>query len=407
MTLNMTLLTPDAIYQSADFQLTDGDTGDPLLTESMKLVTVHYPQWEGFITYTGVGRWRKRDTAEWIVDWLTGLADASPEAVLDRLREKGTDFVRAIEKAPRGRRHRHTFVFAAFVDRRPRVATISNFEQSTGRSEPSPRAELSVDSREMHRRPFLLVTGSGRRAVSRPSRRLLERVARRSDASPARIRNALTQMNAEAAGTAEAGGAISVGCSVASFRRDGSGFQDLTGGSTAQVRSVMNGQPMPDLGSLLGINLGSVRGISFGRSGPDSERQPYPPCVPRTVTPDEAEGYELTELTHPELEAVVAHDVNERATVLGSGTRPRQPGANFLCMWDSEKAAELTGFTGQAGVRGLNESGDIGVTANMSDGSVHAARWSSGGQPQDLGTFTALRARCLLTAAPPRSTTRE
>ena len=45
MTLNLTLLTAEAIYQSADFQLTDGDIGEPLQTDSMKLVTVHYPGW--------------------------------------------------------------------------------------------------------------------------------------------------------------------------------------------------------------------------------------------------------------------------------------------------------------------------------------------------------------------------
>jgi hypothetical protein len=386
MTLNMTLLTPEAIYQSADFQLTDGDTGDPLLTESMKLVTVHYSDWEGFVTYTGVGRWRDRDTAEWIVDWLTGLPDASPDAVIDRLHEKGTEFVRAIERTPGGRRHRHTFVFAAFVDGRPHVATISNFEDCAGRSEEWPSAELSVDAREMRRRPLLLVTGQ-KPTVRRPARRRLERVAGRSDTSPARIRSALTQMNAEAAGAAEAGGTVSVGCSVTSFRRDGSGFQDLTEGSTAHPRSVMNGQPMPEFAALLGINPGQVRGVSFGRFGPDTERQPYPSCVPRTVTPDDADGYELTELTHAEFESAVAGDVSEHATVLGSGTRPGQLGTHLLCIWDGEESGELTGFTGNAGVRGLNESGDIGVTADISDHSVHAARWSPGGQPQDLGTF--------------------
>jgi hypothetical protein len=93
MTLNLTLLTADAIYQSADFQLTDASTNEPLQTESMKLVTVHYTRWEGFVTCTGVGRWRGRDTSEWIVEWLTGLADSSPDAVIERLRERGTAFL--------------------------------------------------------------------------------------------------------------------------------------------------------------------------------------------------------------------------------------------------------------------------------------------------------------------------
>jgi hypothetical protein len=238
----------------------------------------------------------------------------------------------------------HTFVFAAFVDGRAHAATISNFEDCTGRSEACPAPGLRVDSREMRRGPLLLVTGR-KAAVRRASRRRLERVAGRSDTSPARVRSALSQINAEAADAAEAGGTVSVGCSVTSFRRDGSGFQDLTEGSTAHPRSVMNGQPMPDVVSLLGVNPGPLRGASFVR-GSDSERQPYPPCVPRTVTPDGVGGYELTELTHAEFEAAGARNVNDNATVLGSGTRTGQPGAHLLCISDSENAGELIGFTG-------------------------------------------------------------
>jgi hypothetical protein len=385
MTLNLTLLTTEAIYQSADFQLTDGNTNEPLHTESMKLVTVHYPDWEGFVTYTGVGRWQQRDTAEWIVEWLTGLEDASPDAVIGRLRERGTALLRDIERAPRGRRHPHTFVFAAFVKGRPRVATISNFEDCAGRSDASPSAELREDSREC-RRPFLLATGQ-KQAVKRASRRELERVAARSDTSPARIRNALTEMNAKAAKSPEARGTVSVGCSVTSFRRDGSGFQDLTEGSTAQPRSLMNGQPLPDIAALTGINPGRARGVSFGRFGPATQQHPHPPCVPRTVTPEESDGYQLAQLTHPEFEAAVARDVNEHATVLGSGTRPGQPGTHLLCIWNSDRSGNLAGFTGNAGLRGLNRSGQTGVTANMTNGSVHAVRWSSHGPPEDLGTF--------------------
>lgn len=386
MTLNLTLLTADAIYQSADFQLTDGSTNEPLHTESMKLVTVHYPDWEGFVTYTGVGRWQERDTAEWIVEWLTGLEDASPDGVIERLRERGTAFLRDIEGAPAGRRHPHTFVFASFVHGRPRVTTISNFEDCGGRNDESASVELGVDSREMRTRPLLLVTGR-KRAIRRASRRELERVAARSNTSPARIRNALSQMNADAAGSPEAASTVSVGCSVTSFRRDGSGFQDLTEGSTAIPRSLMNGQPLPDFAAVLGENAGRVRGITFVRFAPATEREPHPPCVPRIVTPAESQGYQLVELTHPEFESAVAGDVNEATAVLGSGTRPGQPGAHLLCIWDSTQSGDLLGFTGAARVRGLSENGEIGVTADMSDRSVHATRWSPGAEPQDLGTF--------------------
>jgi hypothetical protein len=50
---------------------------------------------------------------------------------------------------------------------------------------------------------------------------------------------------------------------------------------------------------------------------------------------------------------------------------------------------DLSGVFGEPGVRGLNERGETCVTADMSDRSVHAARWSPGANPQDLGTFLA------------------
>jgi hypothetical protein len=353
----------------------------------MKLVTVHYPSWEGFVTYTGVGRWQGRDTAEWVLEWLTDMENGSPEDVVGRLRERGTAFLRDIETARGGRRHRHTFVFGCFVGGRPRVATISNFEDCSGRDDGSPSADLRVDSRDMRRRPLLLATGR-KRAVSRDARRELERVAARHDTSPARIRNALALINADAATSPEAGGTVSVGCSVTSFRRDGSGFQDLTEGSTARPRSLMNGRPLRDLTDFLGKSPGRVRGISFARSGPQTQKlEPHPTCVPRIVAPVETQSYLMTELKHPLFDSAVAGDVNEGAVVLGSGTEPGRPSAHLLCVWDENQSAELTGLTGNPGVRGLNERGEIAVTADMNDNSVHATRWSPGSEPEDLGTF--------------------
>jgi hypothetical protein len=81
MTLNVTLLTERAIYQSADFRLTDADTGTVITDASTELVTLQYYEWDGFVTYTGVGRWRRRDISDWLVEWMTGLEDATPQDV--------------------------------------------------------------------------------------------------------------------------------------------------------------------------------------------------------------------------------------------------------------------------------------------------------------------------------------
>ena len=86
MTLNITLLTRRTIYQSSDFRLTVPDEKDPKRLETVtnssnKAVSLRYPGCNGFITYTGLGKWPPKgweeidksvwtDTAECIVSWL-------------------------------------------------------------------------------------------------------------------------------------------------------------------------------------------------------------------------------------------------------------------------------------------------------------------------------------------------
>src|SRR5215217_8079854 len=127
MTLNITLLTERAIYQSADFRLTDADTGAIITDTSTKLVTLQYFQWDGFVTYTGVGRWANRDIAGWLVEWLTGLENASPQDVARRIKERATGLLNEIERLTRVR-NRHTFTLATFWHDRPHIWVVSNFE---------------------------------------------------------------------------------------------------------------------------------------------------------------------------------------------------------------------------------------------------------------------------------------
>jgi hypothetical protein len=381
MTLNLTLLTADAIYQSADFELTDADTGQPLPDNSMKLVTLSYPTWEGFVTYTGVGRWRCRDTSDWIEEGLTGLAGASPEEIAERVRERAARFLNQIECSPGGRRYEHTFVLGCFVGGKPRLGVISNYEDASGRRDATPSAGLRIDWRGMRDRPVLIATGR-RDAVPRAGRRKVERIAAQTDTSPAQIRDMLMELNAAAA--KRAGGGVSEGCSVVSFRRDGQGFQSLTSGSTAQLRAVMGGRALTTIVPTE-LERARVVGATFARSG---SRAPYPPCVPRVIEPSGERLYELVELTHPHFESAAAFDVNETPTVIGYGTNSDEPSVRHLCTWSiPSQAAELLGFTGDLGCGALNNKGQVAFSADMADGSQHAARWTPGSRPEDLGTY--------------------
>jgi hypothetical protein len=188
MTLNITLLTERAIYQSADFRLTNADTGKIITDASIKLVTLQYFQWDGFVTYTGVGRWHGRDVSDWLVRWLTGLENASPQDVARRrIKERATGLLNEIERLTR-RRPKHTFALAAFCHNRPHVWVISNFENCAGRSSPRPSSEFSIDVKQLAAKPIAVVTGWGKKAVSREARRRLENLARRYPDDSGRIR---------------------------------------------------------------------------------------------------------------------------------------------------------------------------------------------------------------------------
>jgi hypothetical protein len=70
MTLIITALTKRTIYQSGDFRLADADSGRMISNSTTKLVLLHYGDWDGLIAYTGIGKWERLDTSEYVVRWL-------------------------------------------------------------------------------------------------------------------------------------------------------------------------------------------------------------------------------------------------------------------------------------------------------------------------------------------------
>ena len=90
MTLNITILTANVIYQSADFRLWDPARDEVITDSSNKSVSIRMDEWEGALTYTGIGRWGDRDTSEWITEWLTGVGNVSFTDLQELLRAKET-----------------------------------------------------------------------------------------------------------------------------------------------------------------------------------------------------------------------------------------------------------------------------------------------------------------------------
>lgn len=378
MTLNITVLTENTIYQSADFRLTNIDTKQLVTDTSTKLVTLQYGGWDGFVSYTGIGRWEGRDTSEFVIEWLTGLKDATFEDVATQIRDKGDEWLYKIEAA--WRRPRHTFILGAFEADRPKLALVSNFEDCFGRNDAQPRPSLTISRWRFEGRPLVAVTG-WKPAVRRFERRRLERLIRDGPDDPARIRRRLAEINAEAADSAAAQDMISRACSVVSFRADGRGVCDVQG--PVVIRNLAMGMAAPDLRrltKLIGFGPGHIAGMTFASS---KARVPYAPCSPRIIEPA-AGSYTIREATHNDFDSCRALDVSNAGVVLGDGS-PLGPPGDYL-PWTSTIGGEPKpcGFIGKPG--GINDAGEVAAEARMSDGSVHAVRWR-GEAPVDLGCF--------------------
>ncbi len=377
MTLIITLLTEATIYQSADHRLTNSDTGDLLSDAASKRVTLQYGDWDGLVSYTGVGRWDGRDTSDFVVEWLTGLSDAEPADVARVLQEEGARWIAAIKARTKLLRP-HTFVLAFFLRGVPGVAFASNFEECSGRMRDA-ESSFIVSMSSFRGRPHVFVAGQ-KPAVPRASRRRLERLASRLEDEPQRIRKRLALMNREASESPVARQTVSPDCSVTSVRVDGRG---TTEGQISD-RVMARGFPTPDkkeLERLLGRPLGKLVGTSFASSKPTA---PFAPCQPRIAVPDGEAAYLLHEVAPRDLVHCRAVDVNDMNAVLGHGNHPDALGGKDAVPWTWTTGDEprRCGFIGTP--RHINSHGEVVGAATVYDGSVHAVRWGPAGLV-DLG----------------------
>jgi hypothetical protein len=377
MTLNITVLTPDVIYQSADFRLTNADTGTWITDASRKLISLQYSDWDGLITYTGLGRWRGRDVSQWIADWVTGVNDATPDWMAARIAERGDLLLNEV-LARTGTRFRHTFVLAAFIAGRVHAYLISNFEN--GRSRPRASADPLLQVTPLvlstYRRSRVVVTGAST-AVTRVQRGQLERLVAAHPGEGTRLRHALERINAVAANTPQAAGLISPECVVVSFRSDGAGFINLTGGAGSGFQRISNGMDVnkfvTDALKNIGIDLEKVQlvGGAFAASGRARASSRVLSCAPQVLVPDGSRGYEIIEITSPDFEARSAQGLNNNGVVVGTGGQIGGP-TSMPWQWNGGRLLQLP-IDGSAVA--INEDGMVagtvaGAAALVRDGTV-------------------------------------
>ena len=366
MTLNITVLTQAVIYQSADFRLTDIVTGKPFPDPSPKTVTLTYSSWNGFITYTGLGNWRKRDVSDYLVEWLTGAVDPSIAEVASLVADKGTELLRDVELFHP--RRKHTFTLVGFTDEGPRVYVISNFEDCFGAAREGIDDHLTVTTRLLGRskKAIVIVTGY-KSAVTTNERRELGSVAGNYPGDGLRIRRRMARINADAAPRSH--NRVSVECVVLSFRADGTGVMMLDRDAMeapGQFPHIMNGV---NINKAIAEALKS-RGIDFSkgrivqaasasfRPGQKVDTSPKAECNYAVVNPESSSGYRLTEIDHEEFKLVAPKDVNERGQIVGTGReglRSDQP-QNIPWSYFDGKVTRL-GYTGLAAA--VNDKGAV------------------------------------------------
>jgi uncharacterized membrane protein len=331
LTLNITILTPVTIYQSADFRLTDPKTGWPITNRSAKSVVLTYSTWAGFITYTGLGSWSNSSKAlsDWVAGWLDDGKERSMAEVADHLADEGTKLLTAVQRQT-GRWFKHTFTLAGFEAGFVRVFTISNFENCYGEARNSPDRQLTVTTRKLGTggKATVIVTGY-KPAVSTDDRRKLRELASRYPMDGGRIRRRMEALNAKAAMPSVSKGFISQDCVVLSFRGDGSGVLQLNNAADeipSQFPHILNGmnvaQFMNDALKNLGVDLTKARLVQGAFA---TSHSPGPTAVSATTCPfavavvDAASGYRIHEITLPDLDFITPNDINDSGQVVGTG----------------------------------------------------------------------------------------
>lgn len=374
VTLNITLFDKERIYQSSDFRLTlDGQV---VTDSSTKAIVIQNTEFDGLITYTGVGKWAGRDTRDFVVEWLESVGDVERWEVAASLGEAAQNWMIRINRSV-PERQRLTLVLATFDKGSDgaQITVISNFEDSRGFME-NPSDKFCISTRYASRQPQALVTGF-KPAFNKDARKQLERLARNHKNEPQFIRNAMREANRLASESPKARGTISSGCTVVCLYRDGRGFQDFTEGSNVDVRHVVRGRAGPDLRELLkniGVSSASIVGSTFVRA---SSGRSDEPCEVRIRGGDDA--YDAAVVALPEASSSTATGISDAGLIVG--THEALGFAGSRCGWRTRLAPRIeVSFNSDIAMVDIQHlttspSGLVLGAATTDEGFTHAITW--------------------------------
>jgi Tfp pilus assembly protein PilF len=203
VTLIMTYASPRRIFQSGDFRLTNPRLGYVFDYPAQKQIFVQRFDWTALVGFCGIAHTGNEWVPEWIVGQLRMIPEDAPfEDLVARLHSAEAWLTNAIPEV-RG----ITFSVGAFVDFRPTLVLISNFEALNRQPRPIPAefpAALEV-TRLRPRRERLFLSGRPS-AVLRDERRWL--LATLKDAPHDEGYAALAEVNRRASQRDEAVGRV-------------------------------------------------------------------------------------------------------------------------------------------------------------------------------------------------------
>jgi hypothetical protein len=382
VTLNITALTPNAIYQSADFMLSDLDGGHPVSDAANKIVLVRQPDWDGLITFTGIASWQGMDTENWIAQQIGGNGNLSHSDVVEILQVQGTKWLREVARSAKRRPLQHTFVVASFESGSPVASLVSSFERLGHSAWATPSDELVVSTTRKER--TVIVTGCLTNPVSRQSRRVLERFTRDHGEDTTRVRHEIQKLNAAAA--RRGGCPISTECVVYSLRPDGDG--QATGGPpgwSPRTAGFGMDNTLSTVENFLKEKFPAgykVVGSSFTSSR--AQNTPAASCDPQLSDSGDESGFELVQL-EPTSRGSFSARAGGGDLIVGSGNElAHRP--SLATVWNSgsrEVLSDLGGLTGSA--VDVDGDGNVAGSVEDSDRNMHACLWGSDRQIHVLG----------------------
>jgi probable HAF family extracellular repeat protein len=398
MTLNITILSPSAIHQSADFQLTDlkkdADGNWKVLENAPKIVALRFGRWSGLLTYCGMGKWDGVRTDQRVSEWLSCISkDATFDDVVQTVRREGSLWIEKINRS-RKKIERHSFVLAGFEDGNLRYAIISNYQTLTGEISP-PVNDLQVEARAttgVH----VFVTGA-RDAVTGDEKRFLKRLAR-SGTDFGAIQHHLAVINRRAAGPGRgAKKGISEPCLTYTCVPNGTQWSRVHGAVPEPVIPVVAGGEDSHANFMhqfmhQHFPKATLVQSAYGTSETlKSDIEEHIDCKLRfqsgsadRVRPAIAEAQEVGSINEYVLDVKA---INGSQAIVGNiSVLPDQTPRAFFS--HDGQIVCLGSFSGAVGyAHDLNESNQVVGCAGVNGGGMHAFIWSERDGLHDLGTL--------------------